>query len=229
MVNSIVERYSRVNPLTETEVKIIRSAMKLFLSEGYTNTTFRGIAKDSNVNLGVITYHFRSKDDLLFLLAEELMDCHTQILEEILTLDDDVLFAYAMEIAAQITICENNKKVWDLYHAMYSHLITFEYIKSWAATKNYNIFKSRLPHWSESDFREKEIIASGIELAALKSFCDKSFTLERKITVVLDSMLNLYETTGKERQQTISKVLEHDYRKMGCKILRCLEKRHKDN
>lgn len=226
MVNSIVERYSRVNPLTETEIKIIRSAMKMFLAEGYTNTTFRGIAEDSGVKLGVITYHFRSKDDLLFLLTEELMNCHTEIIEEILTLEGDVLFTYALEIAAQTAICETNKNVWDLYHAIYSHMITYEYIKSWAARKNYNLFRERLPHWTESDFREKEIVTSGIELAALKTFCDKNFILDRKITVVLDSMLTLYGATEEERQETISKVLEYDYKKIGCKILKYLEKCH---
>ncbi len=219
MLNSIVERYSRLDPLSETEVKIVRSAIKLFLSAGYTHTTFRQIAEDSGVKLGVITYHFRTKEDLLLLLAEELMDYHAGVIEETLNQDNDVLVAYAMEIATQIAICECDLKMWDLYHAIYAHPITYENIKSWAAIKNYNLFKERLPHWTESGFREKEIIASGIEFAAIKSFCDRTLTLERKIAVVLDSLLMLYETTNEERKAVVEKILEADCKKMSDKLL----------
>ncbi len=219
MLNSIVERYSRLDPLSETEVKIVRSAVKLFLSEGYTHTTFRQIAEDSGVKLGVITYHFRTKEDLLLLLAEELMDYHAGVIEEMVNADNDVLFAYAAEIVTQIAICESDLKMWDLYHAIYAHPITYEHIKSWAAIKNYNLFKERLQHWTESDFREKEVVASGIEFAAIKSFCDRNFTLERKIAVVLDSLLMLYETSKEERATVVEKILKSDCKKMSEKLL----------
>ncbi len=219
MLNSIVERYSRLDPLSETEVKIVRSAIKLFLSEGYTHTTLRQIAEDSGVKLGVITYHFRTKEDLLLLLAEELMDYHADIIEEASKVDD-VLYAYSMEIVTQIVICEMNIKMWDLYHAIYAHPITYEHIKSWAAIKNYHLFCDRLPERTESDFREKEIIASGIEFAALKSFCDRNLTLERKISLILNSLLVLYETPKDERQKVIEKVLSSDYKQAAQQLLK---------
>ncbi len=218
MLSSIVERYSRLDPLTNTEIKIVRSAIKLFLSEGYTHTTFRQIAEDSGVKLGVITYHFRAKEDLLLLLAEELMDYHAEVIDETLE-SEDALTAYAMEITTQIAVCECDIKMWDLYHAIYAHPITYEHIKAWAAVKNYNLFKDRLPHWTESDFREKEIIASGIELAAIKSFCDRSLTLERKIAVVLDSLLMLYEIPKEDRKAVVEKIIASDCRKMGERLI----------
>ncbi len=229
MVDSIVKRYSRVNPLTETEIKIIRSAIKLFLSEGYTNTTFRQIAEDSGVKLGVITYHFRTKEDLLLLLAEQLMDYHAEVIEDASQSDSDVLFAYAVEIVTQIAVCETNLKMWDLYHAIYSHSVTYERVKTWAAIKNYNLFKERLPHWTENDFREREIIASGIELASLKAFCDKSFSLERKIEIVLDSLLMIYEIPKEERIETIKKIFKYDYNKVSANLLEKFTSRLRDD
>ena len=41
MINSIVSKHSRLTPYTETEISIIRSAIKLFLENGYTGTTFK--------------------------------------------------------------------------------------------------------------------------------------------------------------------------------------------
>lgn len=41
MINSIIERNNRISPLSESEKKIIASAVKLFLANGYSNTTLK--------------------------------------------------------------------------------------------------------------------------------------------------------------------------------------------
>ena len=211
MLNNIVQRHMRLKPLTETEITIIRSATKLFLQNGYTDTTFKMIEEDSGVKVGTITYHFRSKEDILHILIEEMMNYHAEILEGMHKKHEQPLVAYATEVTAQIALCENNRKAWDLYYSSYSLPMIYDYIKGWAAEKNYNLFKERLPAWTEHDFREKEVIASGIEFAALKTLCDRSFTLDKKITLCLDSMMMLYEVPKQERQKVIETILAMDY------------------
>ena len=44
--------------------KIIRTAIKKFSKEGFSNTSMDGIAKDSQVSKGLLFYHFKSKEDL---------------------------------------------------------------------------------------------------------------------------------------------------------------------
>lgn len=211
MLNNIVQRHMRLKPLTETEITIIRSATKLFLKNGYTHTTFKMIEEDSGVRVGTITYHFRSKEDILHILIEEMMDYHAKILENMHEEKQSELMAYAIEITAQIALCENDRNAWDLYYSSYNLPVIYDYIKSWAAEKNYNLFKERLPEWTEHNFREKEVIASGIEFAALKTFCDRNFTLDKKIALCLDSMMMLYEVPKQERQEVIEKILAMDY------------------
>ena len=211
MINSIINRQSKLAPLSETEIEIVKAATKLFLELGYSKTTQRMISHESGIGLGTITYHFRSKDDLLKLLIEELMDFHSSVIEETLAKGNDPLFSYALEIAVQIALCENDKKAWDLYYAAYSHPITFEFIKEWAALKNYNILGESLPSLRESDFRHIENITSGIELAAFNFRCDRYFTLEDKISIVLDSMMKMYDIPKEDRQATIEKIKKIDY------------------
>ena len=217
MINSIIKRHGRLDPYNETQITIIRSAAKLFLLNGYTKTTIKMVERDSGVKAGNITYYFHSKEDLFKVLMEELMDFHASVIEE--TLDEgDVLFAYALEIAAQIVICETKQMAWDLYHAAYTLPQTYEYIKTWAAEKNARLFRDLLPEWSESDFREKEVVASGIELAALKTVCDRAFPLDRKIALVLDSLLMLYEVPKEARQKTIETVLHSDFERIAIEM-----------
>ena len=211
MLNSIVKRHSRLNPFSETEINIIRSATKLFLENGYTHTTFKMIEADSGVKVGNITYHFHSKEELLQVLTEELMDYHAGIVENLYRDTGNELIAFATEITVQIALCENDRQAWDLYFSAYSHHVTFDYIKKWATEKNYSLFTKRLPDWTEHDFRDREVVASGIELAALKTPCDRIFSLDKKISIVLDSMMMLYEISKEERQDVIARILAMDY------------------
>jgi len=225
VINSIVKRHNRLNPFTEAQINVIRAATKLFLQNGYTKTTFKMIEQDSGVKVGNITYYFHSKEELLKVLIEEIMDFHATMLEHIQQTDGDNLFAYAMEITAQIALCENNQNAWDLYFSSYNYPQTYEVIKLWAAEKNYNLFRDRLPEWTEHDFKAVEEVASGIELAALKSVCDRSFTLEKKISLFLDSLLMLYKVSEDERKRVIEKVLALDYAETGRKMFEKFIKR----
>ncbi|MBQ7006881.1 MAG: hypothetical protein IJN59_03515, partial [Oscillospiraceae bacterium] len=118
-------------------------------------------------------------------------------------------------IAMQIALCETNKKAWDIYYSAYSHPITFDIIKDWAAKKNYILLKDKLPDWSESDFRHIENITSGIELAALMSPCDRYYTLEDKIALTVDAMMKIYDIPKKDRERVVEKIKKLDCEKIG--------------
>jgi AcrR family transcriptional regulator len=49
-----------------TRSEIYNSAIQLFQTHGYEETTMRMIAKSAGVSLGLAYYHFKSKDDIVF-------------------------------------------------------------------------------------------------------------------------------------------------------------------
>ena len=49
-----------------TRTEIYKSAIQLFQTHGYEETTMRMIAKEAGVSLGLAYYHFKSKDDIVF-------------------------------------------------------------------------------------------------------------------------------------------------------------------
>lgn len=214
MLNSIIKRHSKITPLSDTEIKVIRSATKLFLAQGFSKTTHRQIAEESGIGLGTITYHYKVKEDLLRVLIEELMDFHLDVIEYSQENSGNSLFSYAMEIAVQIALCETDDKAYDLYYSAYSHPATFDYIKDWAAKKNYHLLKSKLPEWSEEDFRRVENITGGIELAAFTAPKNRYFSLNDKISLFLDSMMKIYNIPDDDRKETIDKVISLDCEKI---------------
>ncbi len=215
MIDSIVERNRFTSPITKTEKKILKSAIRLFLENGYSQTTIRAISQECGLRQGTIAYHFHTKEDMLYYLIQALTEFHGGIIDNSLENTKDDLFSFAVEIAIQIALCETNRKAWDLYYSAHSQFHTFEFIKNWAAKEHYNLFAERLPDWKESDFAEKEHIASGIELAMFYAPCDRYFTLEKKISLALDSMMLLYNISEEERKQTIEKILKLDCAKLG--------------
>jgi len=215
MINSIVERNRFSSPITNTEKKILKTAIRLFLENGYSATTLKMISSNCGLRQGTIAYHFHTKEDMLYYLLQALTEFHGGIIDNGLEESKDALFSYAAEIAIQIALCETDRKAWDLYYSAYSQFKTFEFIKNWASKEHCNLFKDRLSEWSETDFAEKEHIASGIELAAFYAPCDRFFTLEKKISLVLDSLMLLYNVSNEERKQTIEKILKLDCVKIG--------------
>jgi len=173
MIHSIANRTRRLTPLSETEFKIIRSATKLFLENGFSHTTISMICEDSGIGRGNIVYYFHTKEDMLFLLIQELMDYHKSVIKEMLDKTGDVAFSCAMEITTQISLCEHNETARDLYYSAYSHQGIFDFIKEWTAKKNYDLLKNRLPEWTERDFKFKENVASLVEFSALTPPCDE--------------------------------------------------------
>ncbi len=219
MLNSIVERSRLISPLNATEKKIIRSAARLFLQNGFSSTTLKMISADCGLLQGTIAYHFHTKEDMLYLLVQEMMEFHSKLVEQTEEETGDKLFAYATEITAQISLCEYNSQAWDLYRAAYGLPGTLAVIKEWTARKNYRTFHDSLPDWTERDFRIKENIASSIEFSALTSPCNGEYTLEDKISSVLDALFLLYKVSKEDRERVISKILELDYRNLGQDLL----------
>jgi len=214
MLNSIINRHSMINPLSDTEIKIIRSATKLFLEQGFSKTTHRQIAKESGIGLGTITYHYKVKEDLLRVLIEEMMEYHLDIIDDSYEKTNDKLFAYAIEIAVQIALCETNAKAYDLYYSAYHHPAIFDYIKDWAAKKNYHLLHEYLPDLVEEDFRKIENVTGGMELAAFTAPKNRYFTLQEKISLFLDSMMKIYDIPKNKRKEIIEKVISLDCEKI---------------
>lgn len=54
-----------------TEQDIIDAARKVFQAKGYKEATMRDIAAEANINMAMVHYYFRSKENLFFLILDE--------------------------------------------------------------------------------------------------------------------------------------------------------------
>lgn len=54
--------------------EIMDAAMILFMEKGYTNTTTQDIVDKVNISRGLLYYHFKNKEDILYCLVERYSD-----------------------------------------------------------------------------------------------------------------------------------------------------------
>lgn len=54
--------------------EIMDAAMLLFMEKGYANTTTQGIVDKVNISRGLLYYHFKNKEDILYCLVERYSD-----------------------------------------------------------------------------------------------------------------------------------------------------------
>ena len=77
---SVIYLYSILNTMAKkskpkadstTKEKIIEAARKLFTQQGYTAIKTRDIAKEAGINLALLNYYFRSKENLFEIVMKE--------------------------------------------------------------------------------------------------------------------------------------------------------------
>lgn len=69
-----IEIEKKMNKELTTEEKIIESARKLFTQKGFSATRTRDIAEEAGINLALLNYYFRSKQNLFQIIIEEKFD-----------------------------------------------------------------------------------------------------------------------------------------------------------
>jgi TetR/AcrR family transcriptional regulator len=67
-----------------TEEKIKKTALPLFLERGFERTSIREIASKAKINIALLNYYFRSKENLFDSIFSGLLGKHTPVLQEIL-------------------------------------------------------------------------------------------------------------------------------------------------
>ena len=192
--------------------KVLYSAAKLFLEQGYTQTTVREIARRAEVNVSTMNQFFGAKENILAELVAHVLEGQFAATAELLEgkTEDKVLF-YAAETTLQLHMAERGEHVRDLYAAAYSMPKTSEMIQHTITGKLEDIFKESLPHLETKDFYELEIASGGIMRGFLTIPCDMYFTMDRKVARFLETTFKIYDVPGEKIRETIDFVAGFDF------------------
>lgn len=215
---------------TCVKTKVLQTAIKMFLENGYKKTTMRDIASQSKVNYGSLMFAFKNKEALVCELVGYVIDCQFEVVSNYLkNITENKILQYAVETSLQLHIANMNEQMKEMYIVSYSMANSSQVIYNNITKKLQHIFKEQLPTLEEKDFYELEIAAAGIMRNFLTIDCDKYFTINRKINRFLETTFLIYRVNDNKIKEVLGFIKQIDFENLAkltlSKILGYIESR----
>ena len=204
---------------SETKRKILTVCVRLFLEQGYKNTSVSQIVDEAGVARGSYLNLFPTKDRILLELTETMFGGQFGVARSIADIKLPPVYAYAVETAIQLTLTELNENLREIYIEAYSLPETSEYIYLHTTAELKQIFSANFPDYSDSDFYEMEIGTAGLMRNYMARKCDIHFPLERKLSRFLTAAMRVYRVPEDELEQTVRFVERLDIRSIAERVM----------
>lgn len=210
-------RRRRVNT---TKIEIVQTATRMFLERGYTETSLKAICDELDISTGNLTFYFPTKEHLLALLVKMLCRYQWEMMEQAADEGKTSLMALCLELTAMAASCEESEIAKDFYLSTYTRPMTLDIIRKNDTEKARQVFgKEYCSTWKDQNFREAELLVSGIEYATMMT-TESSADLDVRIAGAIGAVMLIYNVPEEIRKMKINKVLATDYRGLGRQILR---------
>lgn len=203
----------------ETKRKILTACVRLFLEQGYKNTSVSQIVDEAGVARGSYLNLFPTKDKVLLDLVETMFSGQFGVARSIAGQNLPPVFAYAVETCLQLTLTEFNENLREIYIEAYSVPDTAEYIYLHTTAELKQIFGANFPDYSDSDFYEMEIGTAGLMRNYMARKCDIHFPLERKLSRFLTAAMRVYLVPKEEQERVIAFIGSIDIRELAVTVM----------
>ena len=201
-----------------TRLQIIQLAAKLFVENGYSNTTVKEISRELDLSPGNVTFYFPTKEHLLMELVDELISFQQLLMDQAAEEGKSSLLSYCLELTSMAAACEEDEVTRDFFVSSYSSEMALELIRRSDTEKTKEVFGRYCPDWNEEMWSATENIVSGIEYATLMTR-ECNTPLPVQIERTLNTIMTIYGVPEDLRNLKIQKVLAMDYRALGRRIL----------
>ena len=187
----------------KTKSKILTVCVRLFLEQGYKNTTITQITEEAGISRGSFQNFFPTKDAVLMELVKTMFGGQFGAARKIVGNDLQPVYVYAVETAIQLTLTELNESLREIYIEAYTVTDIAEYIFLQTTAELKCIFGENFPGYEDSVFYEIEIGTAGLMRNYMAKKCDIHFPLEHKVKRFLSSAMRVY----KMPEETVENVL----------------------
>ena len=213
---------------SETRKKILTACVRLFLEQGYKNTSVSQIVDEAGVARGSYLNLFPTKDKILLDLTETMFGGQFGVARSIAGSKLPSVYAYAVDTAIQLTLTELNENLREIYIEAYTAPDTAEYIYV-QTTAEYiyvqttaelkEIFGGNFPDYSDSDFYEMDIGTAGLMRSYMARKCDIHFPLERKLSRFLTAALRVYKVPEEEQEKVLAFIQTLDIKAIATEVM----------
>lgn len=209
---------ARIDKARLTKTEIVMTASRLFLTQGYTNTSIRSISNELEMSTGNVTFYFPTKEHILAELINGLCKFQGELLEKESNEGYSSMMGICLELATMVVASEIDEKMLDIFCAAYTSPMTLEIIRRNDTDRAKTVFAEYCKDWSDEDYVEAETLVSGIEYATFMRTGD-SAPIETRIKGAIRYVLKVYGVPDDIIETKINKVMALDYKSIGKNIV----------
>ena len=199
--------------------KILTVCVRLFLEQGYKNTTITQITEDAGISRGSFQNIFPTKDAVLMELVKTMFGGQFGAARKIVGDTLQPVYVYAVETAIQLTLTELNESLREIYIEAYTVEDIAEYIYLQTTAELKQIFGKNFPEYTECDFYETEIGTAGLMRSYMARKCDIHFPLERKLNRFLTAAMRVYKVPEEEQEKVLAFVAALDIKAVSTEVM----------
>lgn len=205
-------------PETTRKYNIIKIAFEHFFSIGYSNTSYKTIAKEMNISTGNITHYFPSKEHLLCIIVEMLCEFQWRMFESSSENGFGSIGSICMEMMTVATGCEQSEIARDFFSAVFESEMCRNYLRGNHVKRAKQVFAKECEGWTDQEFEQAELMVMGLQYSTVVAN-DADIPLKEKISGALDQVLYIYRVDESTRKREIDKVINLDYQGMSKQVI----------
>lgn len=209
---------ARISKRQLTRLEIVQVASRMFLENGFSNTTVSAISKALDMSPGNVTFYYPTKEHLLAELVDLLCSFQWKRMEEEANEGISSIMAICLELTSMASVSEDDPVIRDFFLSAYTSPICLDLIRRNDMERAQKVFCAYRPEWTAEQFAEAEILCSGIEYATLME-AGEPVPLEKRISGALNAILQLYGVPEEVRREKIRKVFTMNYKTLGKQVL----------
>ena len=203
----------------QTKKRILQACVKLFLENGYRQTTMVQILNTAQVSSSSFQNLFQSKDGVLLELVDFMFENQFSMARHVAGEALPPVYVYAVETALQLTLTELNDNLRQIYLEVYTQARPLARIQAATARELHQIFGPYQPELTEQDFYELELGTAGLMRGYMANPCTAEFPLERKLEKFLTLALRGYKVPEEELQRVLAFLRGLDIRTIAREVM----------
>jgi AcrR family transcriptional regulator len=155
---------------------IIKISRRLFLEQGYENTTVRQVLKKAHLSTGSLYHFFKNKEEiLLFSLKAALFEI-SSLTDSIAVKYNEPLLRYALGVALGISEIFNYKNLFNFYNAIYRNESAENFMISLKITRMKTLLHDLNLHFTDSEIHSRVLAIHGATRALMLAKINKQLS-----------------------------------------------------
>ncbi|WP_196593454.1 TetR/AcrR family transcriptional regulator [Pectinatus sottacetonis] len=171
--------------------KILTTAKKLFVKQGYKKTTIRQIVKESGVLTGSIYHFYKNKEDVFRVLLLLVLKQSTMLINKYFE-NESPAFRYAAMNIVGIKAAEVNEFVRESYYEGYTANTIFEQMVEYITDISKEMFKNNIYYTREDYYIRTLLVRGAMRSCIAKFYFKKNISSEKCSAILVNMALSLF-------------------------------------